>query len=388
MAIPPGPAYLEVSGSRIRRQAPATSAASADAGPRAPDQAAITAAKALLAQARRPLILAGLQARQPAAAAALRAISQQTGCPVVTTYKAKGVVSEHEPLMIGHYLSGVAEEPLMRAADLLLLYGFDPVEGPPQKWRYADAPTVELTEHAFDDPLLHASIQVIGDIGGALRRLSGALEAGGWSPDQLADFKQRLSSAARASAGAGLSPVEVVDAAAAAAPADCRITIDAGAHMLPVLHLWRSAEPSQSLISRGLSTMGFALPAAIASCLADPHRRTVAFTGDGGLMMCLGELGTAIQEGVAPVVVVFNDSSLTLIADKQRRRQLAADGVDFSGTDFAAVARGFGWAAWRVTAAADLQPAMNEALACGRPALIDAVVDPTQYHEMILALRG
>src|SRR5690606_2555450 len=113
-------------------------------------------------------------------------------------------------------------------------------------------------------------------------------------------------------------------AAKAALPADARITIDAGAHMLPVLHLWHCEEPNHSLISRGLSTMGFALPAAIAAALAEPERTTVAFTGDGGLMMCLGEMGTAIQQGCAPIVVVFNDSALTLIGAKQKRRQLAA----------------------------------------------------------------
>src|SRR6185503_12170315 len=137
-------------------------------------------------------------------------------------------------------------------------------------------------------------------------------------------------------------------------------------HMLPLLHLWRSAEPNQSLISRGLSTMGFALPAAIASCLADPQRRAVAFTGDGGLMMCLGELGTAVQEKCAPIVVVFNDSALTLIGVKQRRRKLAPAGVDFVNADFAQIARGFGWVA----------------------TLIDVVIDPSEYDAQILALRG
>ncbi|MEJ0023291.1 MAG: thiamine pyrophosphate-dependent enzyme [Alphaproteobacteria bacterium] len=130
-----------------------------------------------------------------------------------------------------------------------------------------------------------------------------------------------------------------------------------------MLHLWKSAEPRQSLISRGLSTMGFALPAAVASCLVDPGRRTVAFTGDGGLMMCLGELGTAFQEGIAPIVVVFNDSSLTLIGVKQRRRQLAAAGVDFSDCDFAQMARGFGWDAHRITDSADLAGAFASAAA-------------------------
>ncbi len=111
--------------------------------------------------------------------------------------------------------------------------------------------------------------------------------------------------------------------------------------------------------------MGFALPAAIASCLADPRRRAVAFTGDGGLMMCLGELGTAIQEKCAPIVVVFNDSALTLIGAKQRRRRLAPAGVDFVDVDFAQIARGFGWDAQRVERSDDLAPAFG---ALPRPA--------------------
>jgi len=309
-------------------------------------------------------------------------------CPVLTTYKAKGVASDHEPLVLGHYMGGVAEEAAIRAADLLLLYGFDPVEGPPQKWRYGALPSVELTEHAFEHPMLEPTVAVVGAIDGALAALEDAL-APRWADDELADFKRAIAGAARvAPSAAGISPQQVVDAAYAALPADCRITIDAGAHMLPVLHLWRSAEPSQALISRGLSTMGFALPAAVASSLADPGRRAVAFTGDGGLMMCLGELGTAIQERCAPLVVVFNDSALTLIGAKQRRRRLAPAGVAFDDVDFAAIARGFGWDARRIENSDELAKAFEEAARSARATLLDVVIDPAEYDAQILALRG
>jgi acetolactate synthase-1/2/3 large subunit len=209
-----------------------------------------------------------------------------------------------------------------------------------------------------------------------------------WSAGQLADFRQAIFTAGRVKKGAGVSPQDVIDAAVATLPADTRITIDAGAHMLPALHLIRVAEPNQSLISRGLSTMGFAVPAAIASCLADPGRRTVAFTGDGGIMMCLGELGTAMQEGVKPIVVVFNDSCLTLIGVKQHRRQLAPAGVGFVDADFAKIAAGFGWHTARIDNAADLQGAFKAALASDRPALLDVLINPEEYEAQILALRG
>jgi acetolactate synthase-1/2/3 large subunit len=134
--------------------------------------------------------------------------------------------------------------------------------------------------------------------------------------------------------------------------------------------------------------MGFALPAAIASCLADSKRRAVAFTGDGGLMMCLGELGTAIQEKCAPIVVVFNDSALTLIGAKQRRRKLAPAGVGFVNADFAQIARGFGWDAERVERREGLAPAFKKAAANRRATLLDVVIDPSEYDAQILALRG
>ncbi|AEG51646.1 Acetolactate synthase [Sphingobium chlorophenolicum L-1] len=388
MGNPPGPAYLEVAGSFIRgRAGTVPTARSAPALP-APDQDALGEAKRMVAAARRPILLAGLQARSPAGAAALRAFVAATGCPVLATYKAKGVVSENAPLGLGLYANGVPEQPLIGSADLIILYGFDPVEGPPQPWRYGAIPTVELTNHPFEHPLFAPGLSVVGDIAASIASLRDAVDSSGWEPGELERRKEALWAAAEIFGGSGISPAALVRAARQAMPGDSRIAIDAGAHMLPVLHMWRCDEPNQSLISRGLSTMGFAIPAAIAASLADPERTTIAFTGDGGAMMCLGELGTAVQSGAKPIVVVFNDSCLTLIGAKQRRRQLAAAGVDFSPTDFAQVAAGFGWHACRVEEESGLAGAFAEALASGRPALIDVAINPASYEDQILAIRG
>ena len=384
----PGPAYLEVAGSFIRASSSGTLTRRDTPSLPTPDKANLPDAKALLAKSRRPLILAGLQARSPEAAQALRRFVSDTDCPALATYKAKGVISELEPLGLGMYAGGVAEEALMSSADLIILYGFDPVEGPPQPWRYSDIPTIELTNHEFTHKLIEPAVSITGDISTSIAMVREHIDTSGWAPDELAGRKQDLWSAALVPTSDGISPAELVEAAKAALPANTRITIDAGAHMLPVLHLWRCVEPNQSLISRGLSTMGFALPAAVAAALAEPQRTTVAFTGDGGLMMCLGELGTAVQQGCAPIVVVFNDSALTLIGSKQKRRQLAASGVEFSDTDFAAIAAGFGWHSRRVEVAVDLPAAFADALAAGKPALIDVRVNPESYDAQILAIRG
>lgn len=385
---PRGPAYLEVAGSYIRGPAGDPPPAPAQVTLAHPAADAIAQARAVIAGAKRPILIAGLQARSPAAGDAVRDFVAAHGCPALTTYKAKGVISEHTPLGLGLYAGGVAEQALIRSADLIILYGFDPVEGPPQPWRYAGIPTVELTEHAHAHILVDVDARLIGDLPAGLAALADAMPTPGWDMDELAAIKNSLWSAARTPFSGGIAPSQILDAAIATLPADSRITIDAGAHMLPVLHLWQSPGPNLSLISRGLSTMGFALPAAIAASLADPGRTTVAFTGDGGLMMCLGELGTAMQSGATPIVVVFNDSSLTLIGAKQRRRQMAAAGVDFTPADFAQAAAAFGWWSIRVEHAADLPAAFAQARDAGRPALIDVVIDPHQYESQISAIRG
>jgi acetolactate synthase-1/2/3 large subunit len=390
---PPGPSYLEVTGSEIRAPAP-IAALPAAAAPAAPvpggpvAQGAPESARALLGAAKRPLLIAGLQARSADASAALRRFVEQSGCPVLTTYKAKGAMPEAHPLAMGLYAGGVAEEPLVRDADLVLLYGFDPVEGPPQAWRYKGIKALELTRHRFDPQLLEPDVSVVAPIGPALGALAADTDSSGWAAGELARHRERIRGAARVEPAGGVSPVAVVDCAIEHLPADSRIAIDAGAHMLPVLHLWQCAEPDRSLISRGLSTMGFALPAAIGASLADPQRKTVAFTGDGGLMMCLGELGTALECGAAPVVVLFNDSALTLIEAKQRRRQLPRSGISFGRTDFARIAEGFGWRARRASTRAELDSAFREAAALDEPFLIDALVDPSSYDEIIARVRG
>ena len=389
-AQPPGAVYLEITGARVRAPAPPAPPAVAKAAAAGGeiDTALIEAAGALVGRAARPVIIAGLQARAEPAAQALRRLASLWRCPVLVTYKAKGAISDDDPHALGCYIGGAAEQSVIESSDLVLLYGFDPIEGPPAKWRF-DKPLVELTEHAFDHPLVKADVSIIGDIGAAADRLAAYRNAPSWPLEKLAEAKDEIRLRARAVGAAGtISPQDVVDGCWEVLPHDARITVDAGAHMLPVLHLWRTRDPRGALVSRGLATMGFALPAAIASAIEEPHRTVVAFTGDGGLMMCASELATAAQYGCKLLVVVFNDSCLTLIEAKQRRRRLPNAGVNLSNVNFAAVAEGYGCAGFRVEQPAELRPALAAALADKRTAVVDVVVDPAPYYDQIISLRG
>jgi len=164
--------------------------------------------------------------------------------------------------------------------------------------------------------------------------------------------------------------------------------VDAGAHMVSAMAVLEADHPFGVLKSNGLSTMGYALPAAIASALNDPDIPAVAVTGDGGLMMCMAELSTAVAHGCKVVTVVLNDESLSLIDIKQQWQSLETAGVKFPPTDFAQVAKSMGVAAWRVGPSDDLTAAMQAAFAVDGPALIDVAIDASVYSAQVAALRG
>jgi acetolactate synthase-1/2/3 large subunit len=134
--------------------------------------------------------------------------------------------------------------------------------------------------------------------------------------------------------------------------------------------------------------MGYAVPAAIATALAEPDRPVVAVTGDGGMMMCLAELSTAARLGLPIVVVVVNDAALSLIDIKQRRRQFAPSGVGYPPVDFARAAEGMGCRAWSVGRHDPLEDVLRLAFTHDGPSLIDVTVDPSGYGTQLAALRG
>ena len=165
-------------------------------------------------------------------------------------------------------------------------------------------------------------------------------------------------------------------------------TIDAGAHMFRGDDTASGANADDILISNGLSTMGYAVPAAIGAALLNRDEPVVAITGDGGLLMCLGELRTAAREALRVVVVVFADGELSLIRIKQDRRGLDPDGVRMGDMDWPGVATALGLRAYRAADAATLRRHLSHALAGNGPALIEARVDPRGYGAMLEALRG
>jgi acetolactate synthase I/II/III large subunit len=380
--MPRGPVHVDLS--TAQASAPIASGPAPAKRTAAIDETQGMAARALLANATRPVIVAGLMARE--VPAALRDLADQLDCPVFTSYKAKGVFPEDDPRAMGLATNAAAEAECIGRADLIVFFGLDPIELIPRKWPY-EAPVLNISPVAGQPHPVTPRADLIGPLADAVERLRGLNRRSEWSTGEVAELRtglfQRL-----AQGGGPRTAQSATEAIQKAAPKNIRIAIDSGAHMFSAMTFWRAQAPLDVLKSNGLSTMAYALPAAIAAALHEPARPVVAVSGDGGMMMCLSELVTAVRRDLPVVMVVFNDAALSLIDIKQQRQGRPCRGVRYPAVDFAAAARGLGCRAWRVDMDSPLEPVLAEAFANGGPALVDVAVDPSGYGDQLEALRG
>ncbi|GAY10529.1 thiamine pyrophosphate-binding protein [Pseudonocardia sp. N23] len=361
-------------------------AAPAAPGPASLDEAALERAVTTAGGRRRPVVVLGSGAARHAAA--LRAVLDGAGVPVLTTYQGLGTIDSTGPDAAGLYTNGSPEQALLAGADLVVGVGLDGVEPMPGEWAW-EAPVVLLDDAGFgpdtNTEFYGAPELVTGPPAESLAALLAAT-APGWEPGTGAHRRRELRAALEAGPrGDGLHPVDLTRAVLDHL-GPVQVSVDAGAHMLAVLPLWDAARPHGVLISNGLATMGYALPAAIGAALARPGERVVCMVGDGGLGMTLAELETLARLDLPVTVVVFDDAALSLIELKQRGGQGGAGAVRFSPVDFAAVAAAMGIPSAVAGDVAGVTAALGGA--GDGPFLLDARVDPAGYAHVMRVSRG
>ena len=386
---PPGPVHidlpvvagaaLEPDTSPVRRPRPVPNqpASSED----------LVSARHLLSGAERPLMIVGVEALEyEDAPDMLGALAMDFSIPIITTYKAKGVFPEDEALSLGAAgLSPIADRhlmPLIDQSDLIILVGYDPVEmrhAWTNPWDAAEKPVIEFTGAPNTHYVHMANVSFVGDIGASLRTLALKLTPNpeSWPEGEPARARQEMAAAFGADEEWG--PAAVADEVRRILPADGIATVDSGAHRILLSQVWRCSKPKTLLQSTGLATMGCALPLAIGAKQAAPDKAVVAFTGDAGLEMVMGELATLRDLKLPVVIVVFVDESLALIEKKQREAELENLGVDFGATDFTALARAMGGNGVTVSDRTSLAKAVEEGLAADSFTIISAMIGRQAY---------
>jgi acetolactate synthase-1/2/3 large subunit len=403
----PGPVHLDVPLNVFVEPVDEKSAEREDHWPEARwaapagDPRAIAEAARLLADAERPVIVAGHGVELSRAEAALRAYAEAMAIPVATTPFGKGVLDARHPLSLGvtgrngPYMANAA----CRNADVILALGtrFDDratsawLPGltyriPPARLIHVDIDSNEIGRN------FQPAIGIIADARLALEQLLALRSAPGRSREgwleRIAGWRKKWDAATkppRLSDAVPIRPERVVADVRRVVPEDGIVLVDVGAH-----HNWMVAEyeawKTRTLVQTwGYASMGFGVAGPLGAKLAAPDRPVVTVCGDGGFVMNASAVLTAVEYDIPAVWVVWNNGGFSVIRDQQlgyfgKGRELATmfkgkEGKPFSA-DYAAMARAMGADGWLVEKPADLAGQLEAAIASNRPTVLDVRVDP------------
>lgn len=336
----------------------------------------------VLRSARRPVLLAGTGAVRCGATAALTRLAEQAGMPVVVAPMAKGVLPEEHPLFAG-VLDMACNQlvwEFLAEADLIVAAGFDPVELI-KPWSLA-VPVVHVDTVPNLDQVYASRFELVGNVAAGLEWLAGQWRG---EPREGLVSARRQRKRLREGYYAGrtpdrLNPTDVIDLARAAFPADTIVTTDVGSHKLLVGQGWQTGSPRSTLMTNGLSAMGFGVPGAIAAKLAAPERPVLALVGDGGFAMTVAEVRLAASLGLPVTFLVFVDGSLNRIEIKQTVRGYPSVATRLEEMDLVAMAAAMQCDGVRVESQSELEKCLSGVTGLTRPLVVEARIDPAQYQ--------
>jgi acetolactate synthase-1/2/3 large subunit len=338
----------------------------------------------LLRRSKRPLILAGLGLEPERPYRELRRLAEAIQSPLIVTPKAKGAIPDDHPLSAG-VIGLTRSDPVYEVlddADFLLAVGLDVVELV-RPWEHP-APLVWLAPWNNRDPTLPAEAEMVGPMKPFLTQLAEVSPSGSqnWGAPRLAEHRRRHPVLSPAHVGFDpMRPQAVLRVLRENLPPETLLTTDVGSHKILTSLEWPAYVPNRFLLSNGLSSMGYGLPAAIAAGLLDSGSGStiVCTTGDAGLTMTLGELNTLSRLSPPVIVVVFKDHALDLIRSHQKRAGKPSFGTEFRAPDFVRVAEAHGIQACHVSKEEHLAEALRRYLESAQPALIEVEIDPSTY---------
>ncbi len=351
----------------------------------------LSEAAVLISKARNPLILVGNGAIRSQASEALTEFATRLNIPVVNSFMGKGVIPYTHPLAL--WAVGLQQRDFISCAfdetDLVIAVGYDLIEYSPKKWNAkGKTPIIHIGESPAEiDSSYIPQVEVVGDIADALNEIIHRADRSSKSEPHGLELKSSIRADYEQYAhddGFPVKPQKIVyDLRQVLGPEDIAIS-DVGAHKMWMARHYHCDRPNTCIISNGFAAMGIAIPGAVAAKLVYPERKIVAVTGDGGFMMNMQELETAVRLKTPFVTLIFNDGGYGLIEWKQQIHYGKSAFVRFGNPDFVKLAESMGLKGYRIASAFDLIPTLKEALEQSVPTVIDCPVD---YRENLLFTR-
>ncbi len=361
-----------------------------------------------LSGAGRAVVIAGGGVVRSGAREEMVELSERLAVPVVSAFRRHDVFPNEHPNYLGHLGLGAAPEQrrAVEEAEVVLALGTRLSEVTTQGYSLL-RPHQRLLHVDVDPEVfgMHRTPQlaVLSDAGEALRAMIEA--SGGLAPERPEErrawVRERRRSyesfadplGVQAEDGGYVDRARMVEAAMELLPEDSVVTVDAG-NFAGWVHRFYKFGDSSGFVGPTSGAMGYGMPAALGAKLAQPHRTVLSFSGDGGFMMTVGELETAVRYGVPYVSVVVNNGMYgTIRAHQEREFPGRVHATALTNPDFSEIACQFGAHGERVQRTADFAPALERALAAKAPAVVEVLADPerltpTSTVESLRAMEG
>lgn len=362
-----------------------------------PDPDMIARAVDILRAAERPLILAGRGAFESGAEEEIRALAERTGALLATTLRARGYLADH-PFNVGT-AGGYASESahaLLAECDCVVAVGCS-----------MNAFTTELGLLFAEAQIIHidrdpkqigkttpVALGIVGDARASLGCLNAELErqrfkskgAPGRAEVRADIAADRSAQTAYAESPDTIDPRRLVAEMDRILPKDRIVAIDAGHFEMFVVNSISIPHPSDLVATIDFGSVGMGLYQGIGAAVARPDRHVVVFTGDGGFMMTLEELDTAVRRRIPMTVVIMNDNGFGVEVHMLRAQGRPVDVALYENPDFASVATALGAVGLTVRSTSDLQAVATRIGRGDRPVVVDAKVNPLIVHEFLLGL--
>ena len=332
------------------------------------DAAAVEAAARLLAESRRPVIIAGGGSTD--AVTEITDLAERLGAPVLTTLNGKGVVDERHPLSLGSNLRLAAARAVAEDADVLLVVGSKLGEAElwaPRLEARGAVVRIDISEAQLDKNLA-ATIGIAGDAAAVADALLALLPPRSRISRDLAAERSAIDAEMRDTAPETVALAEII---AEGLPDDAIVAGDSSQIVYMALgSVLRQRRPHSLLYTPTYATLGYGLPAAIGARVADTSRPVVTVIGDGALMFCVNELVTAVEQRLDVTVVCVDNGGYAEIRQNEIDRGMSPIGVDLVQPDWAALATAFGATGRRVERRADIVSSIRDAIADGGVQLV------------------
>jgi acetolactate synthase I/II/III large subunit len=360
-----------------------------------PNKSLIEKAVRLILEAEKPLLLVGNGCIRGNASFHVRRFVEKTGICSMNTFMAKGVISDRWERHLQTIGIKDADHALiaMKEADLVIAMGYDLVEYSPRYWNgdfskkiiHLDFTSAEV------DTYYPPTVEIAADIELTINAILAEIQKEKNQnpnlkyfpfldvPDTFKRIKKELVERVRRYTNDLSYPIKpeklVVDVRRSLDDKDILIS-DVGAHKLWIAKTYDTYDPNTCIISNGFASMGFALPGAIAAQLAFPERRVVVMCGDGGFLMNIQELETAVRLKLPVIIVIWCDKEFGVIALKQIHEFGKKAFTEFNNPDFEKLAGSFGAIGYAVKSSLEFPAILEQAkMSKGIPVVISVDID-------------